>query len=470
MLMCSSAHELLTTSFQPMLEIISNPSKHPNLSPEALADFMRHYYSESPSFFDGQAKLLLAYAAKTRYGDNIPPVVQQMTDQVESLRQQERLVSVFQQSGPNGTSSVETCASLLRAKWGSMVSEEEVAELLRLMATSQNPADWKGDVLVKALQIQHIPNNFNWRLVIKYLDHPDFVLKDTEGLALVLEAFSAINQPPPDFSLTNLWAGRWTNYRSQLSVLKAYNSLRVDRFDVSKIGLQKKVLTQGDFVDAPTSIKALADTLESQKLNSLDTIEAILHLSSDEDLPHDVLIEGKALLERAAKLTPELLLCGAYQLPRPWSPSHENVVQSLFKSFFIGHTSYQLVFWKLWQVNKIFVAHGFISVYVADPMNIKRIWELADGFHGVQELLGVGEVNFVLDLASYAAFKGTINFEKWLKELISRHGAGVMFECLKFLKAKADEENVFTRDGSQPISARLDLSVVAAFLEVMESL
>ncbi|RPA83679.1 Not1-domain-containing protein [Ascobolus immersus RN42] len=463
------AHEIITTSFQPLLEIISNPSKHPELTPQALAAFLQQFYSDPPpAFFNTSERLSLSYAARSRYRDGeVPREVREATDSIESLRQQERLSTIFQAAGPNSTSSVEACKKVLKQKWRVQLSEAEIADVLVLMATSQNPGDWNGEVFAQAVKIENLSETFDWARVIKSLDRPDFVLKDAEGLAVVLDALVTADPKTPGYSISDLWGGRWTNGQAQLSVLKAFHSLRVGRFDITKTENLRKVLSQEDFANAPTVVKALAESLESQKLNSLDAIDALLSLAFDPDRSPEIRNEGMILLDRAEKRTPELLLCGAFQLPQPWSAEHERLVFDLFGKFFDGHTSFQLVFWKLWQLDRNFVAHRFVDLYSQNPLRMERIVEIIAKIQRTHEFLDYSNRLINLEFATVAAGFELLDLEPWVIDQIKKHGVPFMEDSYKWLKAKADEEYQFRREQVPRRTVSIQVAPVYIFLEVL---
>src|SRR5690606_21646842 len=157
-----------------------------------------------------------------------------------------------------------------------------------------------------------------------------------------------------------------------------------------------------------------------------DAIDALLSLAFDPDRPREILQEGLSLLERAEKLTPELLLCGAFQLPQPWSPEHERLVFDLFAKFFDGHTSFQLVFWKLWQQDRNVVAHRFVALYSQNPMRMERIVEILATIKRINEFLDYSNRLVNLEFATVAAGFDLLDLEVWVVDQIKKHGVSFM--------------------------------------------
>lgn len=448
-----------------MLEILSNSSKHSDMTPQQIAIFLEQYYTDPPpSFFDTQARLSLSHAARNRYRDTeLPKEIRDVTEPVETLRQQEHLGAMFQAVGPSSTSSVEACKKVLKQKREMQLTEAEVADVLVLMATSQNSSDWNGGIFAQTVQNETL----DWAQVIKYLDRPDFILRDAEGLAVVLDALLVAHAKAHNFSVADLWGRRWLNGEAQLSVLKAFSSLKVGRFDITKIDNLRKVVSQEDFADAPTSLKALAESLESQKLNSLDAVQALLSLAFDHDRPPEIQQEGLSLLDRAEKLTPELLLCGAFQLPKPWSPNHERLVHDLFNRFFENHTSFQLVFWKLWLLDRNIVVRHFLELFSQNPMTMDRIVEIVAAINRVSEFLEHPVRVFSLEFAGVACGRDLLDLEPWVVDQVRKDGAQFMEDCYRWLKMKAEEEYQCRRESLPRRTCPLQVLPVHIFLEVL---
>ena len=439
-----------------------------------LAVLLQQYFSEpSPAFLDTSTKLSFSYAARTRYKDNtIPEEIARATDAIERLRQKESLVGMVQNAGPASTSSVDACKKTLRVKWKVQLTEDEVADVLCFMATSPKPSDWNGEILVTALLAENIGESFDWNLVVRSLDRQDFVIQQVDGFAVILDALRAANsRSAAKFDVSTLWGGRWSNYISQLNVFKAYMAITTDRFDISKVQGVRKVLTQEDFASAPSAVKALAESLETQKLISSEAVATLFHLGTDLSLPPEIRDDGYKNIERAAKFTPELLIIGAFQIPKPWSPNLDLLVLQLFDLFFHSHTSYQLVFWKLWKDQRLYVAQQFLNFYNRDPLKLNRILDIVNDIKCLSEMLEVAQelaLGFGLDLAALAARREYLDLENWLQEMLTRHGATFNIQCYRFLKFKADEETTQNREGGPLRTTSLSVGPVYTFLQLLE--
>lgn len=449
-----------------MLEILANPSKHPEMTPEAIALFIEQMLSEPAyPFLDNSEKLNLSYAARSRYKNTaLPQEVYNITEPIEKLRQKESLVQIFQQIGPDSTSSLDKCREVLKRKWRVQISESEVADVLVLMATSRNAMSWHADIFVQALQQENMAQSFDWERVIEGFDREDFLLEGAEGLHVIVSALQ--HGTSKDFPIYKLWGGRWNHPRAQWSVLRGY--IKAESLDVTRIPGIRKVFSSADFATASSALKLMVATFETHKFISFDAVDVLFYLALDDSIPGDVQKAAQVEMEKAAKFTPELLLCGALMIPKPWAPGLEHVVQKLLDIFFDGHTSHQLVFWRLWQVDKPFVTNKFLDYHTANNLNITRILDISQDLRCLSDLLEAQNAGFVLDVAALAARREYLNLDKWLQEMINKYEGDFVMQCYRFLHMKAEAEYTQAREGSKPTMVSLRVGPVHTFLTLLD--
>ncbi|RPB11593.1 Not1-domain-containing protein [Morchella conica CCBAS932] len=463
----NKGHDIVSKSFRSMLEILANPSKHPEMTPEAVALFVEQMLSEPAyQFFDNVEKLNLSYASRSRYKNTaLPQEVFNITEPIEKLRQQESLVQIFQQIGPESTASLEKCREVLKRKWRVQISESEVTDVLVLMATSRNAIAWHADIFVQALQQENLAQSFDWERVIEGLDREDFILEGPEGLHVILSALQH-GTSSVEFPIYKLWGGRWQHPRAQWSVLRGY--IKADTLDVMRIPGIRKVFSSADFATASSALKLMVATFETHKFISFDAVDVLFYLALNETIPRDIQQAAQAEMEKAAKFTPELLLCGALMIPKPWPQTLDRIVSKLLDIFFEGHTSHQLVFWRLWQVDKPFVTNRFLEYHAANNLNITRILDISQDLRCLSDLLEAQNAIFVLDVASLAARREYLNLEKWLQEMINKYEGEFVMQCYRFLHIKADAEYTQAREGGKPTMVSLRVGPVHTFLTLLD--
>ncbi|EWC46218.1 hypothetical protein DRE_04596 [Drechslerella stenobrocha 248] len=470
----TKAHEIITNAFGSMLEILANPAKHDNWEPFLIAQYLADYLSEPvPSFLDLNAKLNLSYAARVRFSaTTIPDDIQTVTEPVEKMRGQESLKRLFTMAGSNSTNSLDACKEVLKRKWKVELSEEEVAEMLITMATSPHPTDWNPEIFVKAILENNIGPAFDWSLLIELLDKPEFVIEDADGLSLLIKGLLVATQKNPDLEISRLWSGIKTNARSQLSIMKALLSRRFEGFNLSKVPNWQKIVSINDqFQDAPAKLSALATTYENQKLNSLGAVQSLIHLAVDRSVPKDIKKEAGALVERQWKLVPELLLVGAFIADKPWPAEHEVIVKQLFGVFFEGSPSRQLVFYLLWNYDRIGVIERFIEIYRTDKLKVTRILEIAKEINILWDLAkSISFYELALDLSCLAALSDALNLEKWLIEMFAENGKDFIEQTLLFLENRSSADYEFQPSEPERVKAQVSLHAaeVGQILEACE--
>ena len=148
----------------------------------------------------------------------------------------------------------------------------------------------------------------------------------------------------------------------------------------------------------------------------------------------------------------------------------ESVIDSLFELFFDGHTSQQLVFWRLWQVDKNMVAQRFVDAYQRNPLTLTRIMDICQELRCLNDLLEIRNATFILDVASLAARREHLNLDKWLHEMLAKFGGDFWEECYRFLRMKADAEYLASREGNgKQTMVQLRVGPVYSFLTALDN-
>ena len=148
-----------------------------------------------------------------------------------------------------------------------------VSEILgRQVNQAELPATWRADVLAQA--IQNLDSTLNWYDVVQSLDFPGFVVKDVNGLKVIVDAvktgleFTGNNQFPVDRLLQ-----RWNNREGQFSILRiALRNPEVIPFGESEC--------QQVHINV---LKTPPDEADRQVANwrSINLMEALLNLGED---------------------------------------------------------------------------------------------------------------------------------------------------------------------------------------------
>ena len=209
---------------------------------------------------------------------------------------------------------------------------------------------------------------------------------------LIMRAFDSPNNPPPTPNiLANILLlapsnqhdqsspllgllGTWVNPSLQINAIAGLLSLPNDQFSFSNLPCNK-IISVDHIQNAGPTIKAMATSVQSSLWNCLDVLELIVNLQKHGVEPINVL--ARDLLENGCRTHGEIILLGLVQLPKPWSPFHIELTTRLLALFLAGNPSHQLVFIRLWQIDRTFLLGAFKQFYQDNNMNVTRILDVA---------------------------------------------------------------------------------------------
>ncbi|KAK9469971.1 CCR4-NOT core subunit CDC39, partial [Dipodascopsis tothii] len=327
--------------------------------------------------------------------------------------------------GPACTKSKEALSGVLKAD--AIYSDAELAACLRIIARS---GEWNGQVTGAVLAERYSAPN--WAAVVEALDQDGLAVPEAAGLVNMLEVFAAYQAGA---AVQQLVGRPWKNVGAQTAIFTHIVGLGRDRFDLGSFGLAK-VVTAADVAEADSSVQAQAAALEGHALNSRDVVRGLIELVQRKESG----MEGKVLLDQAAKAAPALVLLGAVDLPTPWSSLQHDIITMLLDLFLLGHASHQLVFYRLWHHNEAFLGIYFTRAHLRDNSKIGRIATIAHELGALPKLVRAKPHFFVLDLFAYAAQHGWHPLQAVLDECKKDDEAQFAKDLLEFLDVKSAAE------------------------------
>lgn len=137
--------------------------------------------------------------------------------------------------------------------------------------------------------------------------------------------------------------------------------------------------------------------------------------------------------------------------------------------FLAGHPSHQLVFMRIWQVDRNYLLTTFRNFYAENPMNVTRLLDVAQDLKILDSLLDVRPFYFALDVAALASRREYLNLDKWLQDNINEHGSAFIRGALEFLDAKAKDDLAKQDPQAEQSFMPLTVQTVAIFLRVLRS-
>ncbi|KAM0747379.1 Not1-domain-containing protein [Meredithblackwellia eburnea MCA 4105] len=360
-----------------------------------------------------------------------------------------------------------------------------LGELVDLATTDTELA---GDIDLSNLirGIHELQPSLRWGDVVRAYDTPSRSLPVEWGLRL-FATFLALSPSPADPSrppppppqqqlisgpggtsaISGLWSP-WANPQLQFALIERLLYLPPEAFNLSAIPSVVKVVSLDDAANASTTIKALAAAAQGSVWNSKELVATLIRLSEANlqeltNKVHDVLDKG-------CKSNPELILIALIQIEKPWSALHSDLATRLLATFLSGHPSHQLVFVRIFQIDRMFLMAALRDFYAESEINVSRILDIAQDLKILDLVLELRPFFLALDVAAVASRREFLNLEKWLTNSISTHGTAFLRATLDFVKHKV-QHDLRRQEADPPEATTLSISAVtvATFMRALRS-
>ncbi|TIA98147.1 hypothetical protein E3P94_02595 [Wallemia ichthyophaga] len=308
------------------------------------------------------------------------------------------------------------------------------------------------------------PTKPSYKLIIRGFDSPNNPPPTPNILANILLSAPSyqVSEESPLMGLV----GTWVNPSLQISAVAGLLSLSNDQVSFAALSAKKAITV--DFVNhSSPAIKAMAATVQSSLWNCIDVVDIVTKLQDHGPEPINVL--ARDLLETGCRTHGEIILLGLVQLPKPWSNYHLELITRLLALFLAGNPSHQLVFLRLWQIDRNFLLSAFKQFYQDNNMNVTRILDVAQDLKILDQVLEIKPVTFAFDLAALASRREYLNMEKWLQNGVTLHVISFFRDALKFLDSKAKAEAIKLNTGAVNNQLNINVQTVAIFLRVLRA-
>ncbi|KAG8755159.1 hypothetical protein FRC14_004305 [Serendipita sp. 396] len=443
-------------------------SESANLSKTQIAKLLSNLLCDIPSdapVLDVTQRQSLLSGLLTKYGfDVMMPIMKQILPRI-SLQQGTTLAQALIQLGPELTTDVEVVRALFLRydiSESNPPTDLQLLEVINRLARSASEGSVLPDVkaLVRAFNSYNV--QLQWDKAIRVLDRPERTGIDTATLKLIVAILSEARH-----GVSGFWH-IWTNPLYQLRLIDALLSLPADTF--SFYGLPgRTVVTMDDVANASPTIKGLAQNVQNSTWNSLDLFELLVKLDDTDN--EQVKAQVREMLDRAVRVSAELVHMGLLQVPKPWNALQREYSNRLLTMFLAGHPNHQLVFMRIWQIDQQYLLTAFRDHYNDNPINITRILDVAQDLKILEALLEVQPFAFALDVAALASRREYLNLDKWLADHTNTHGMKFIKEMVQFLKVKIQHEQsrMYDMSISESRMMLLNAQTVSIFLRAMKS-
>ncbi|XP_011168409.1 CCR4-NOT transcription complex subunit 1 isoform X1 [Solenopsis invicta] len=375
------------------------------------------------------------------------------------------LVELIMELGYSFTTSIDECRSALTGLGAREISPACVARVLSQMARScsnlddagglqafwgnstasqdsnkEKPADstipttWNVEIFV--LTLKEIQSTLSWNEVIIKLDHPEFIIKDRQGLNLLITGLKLGLQQqgyPPDMFPVELLYRHWENVEGQFSLIQQilkcpdifcfadypYHSVTVDVLKAAPEG----------------------DSKEGQTWRSLNIVELLLHMA-ERGLYNPV----QEIFKWPLQHCPDVLILALLQINPPFTLLRQELFTTLLPIFLGNHPNSAVILHHAWHANnpkiKTLIMHAMADWYTRgdhDQTRLSRILDVAQDLKALSALLNSQSFPFVIDLACLASRREYLKLEKWLTDKIRDHGEVFVAACVKFLQRRCPQ-------------------------------
>jgi len=335
---------------------------------------------------------------------------------------------------------------------GGQLSEQAVAEVLSMMAQTQQAANYQGgDQLSLANTLAIIANggaapgadgsaqtgwnwkvvldvikrqaqNLQWERIAELLDHPGFSVPDQQGFVLLVSAYKygAGEQLPVKSVVGRVWGC----HGGQLSFLRHAVSAGPELFSFQ--GSERKLAP----VEGLHGGKSPVGT-PNQAWLSIDLLQVLCYLVVEPS--HQPVV--REILETPVKHCPEvLLLTMAAVPPMEWSLLQREVFSVLLPLYLANNqANTQVVLHRLWAVNSNLLLEALVEYYAQDAANLMRVLDICQELKALPKVLDSTPYAFSLELAALAGWRQYLNLEKWAAEHMQRDSMQFVTALLAFL-------------------------------------
>ncbi|XP_023027069.1 CCR4-NOT transcription complex subunit 1 isoform X2 [Leptinotarsa decemlineata] len=361
------------------------------------------------------------------------------------------LADLVTEIGYNLTSSLEECRNNLIKLGGRDLSPGIVARILSVMCRthsgleeslgvqtpgsfnkgSENRSSWNMEIFIQALK--EIVTNLQWNSVVAELDHPEFIIKDRQGLCLLIngirQGLQTFGFHPDTFPVDQFYK-RWQNVEGQFSLMQ--NILK--NSDVFCFADYSCVTVSVDVLKTPPE----QDGKELASWRSLNLVELLLSLSECGLYTH-----VQDLFKVPVHSCPDVLVLALLQISGPITILRQELLTNLIPIFLGNHPNSAIILHHAWHAQtinvKTIIMHAMGEWYArgdCDQTRLSRILDVAQDLKALSMLLNAQSPQsypFIIDLACLASRREYLKLEKWLSDKIIEHGDGFVMACIKFL-------------------------------------
>ncbi|XP_067012333.2 CCR4-NOT transcription complex subunit 1 isoform X3 [Anabrus simplex] len=331
---------------------------------------------------------------------------------------------------------------------------------------SGHPTTWNIEVFVQT--VKELCSNLAWNEVVVELDHPEFVVKDRQGLNLLLTALrlGLQNQGfhPEMFPFVDVIYHHWKNVEGQMSLIQ-------------QILKNPDLFCLADYLFHSVAVDILkaspeSDNKEITTWRSLGLVETLLYLAD-----RGMYSQVQELFKVPIQHCPDVLVLALLQLNLPIGGLCQELLTNLIPIFLGNHPNSAIILHHAWHHQnmaiKPVIMHAMAEWYIrgeSDQTRLSRILDVAQDLKALSMLLNAQSFPFVIDLACLASRREYLKLEKWLGDKIREHGEPFISACVKFLQRRCPQimGNIVKEGDNLPKGAQLPHETLTNMLACLQ--
>ncbi|XP_076264687.1 CCR4-NOT transcription complex subunit 1 isoform X3 [Rhynchophorus ferrugineus] len=368
------------------------------------------------------------------------------------------LADLVKEIGYGFTSSPDECRNTILKLGGRDIAPSTVARVLAVMCRTHSGLDdsyidsaigpfakgvpevrpsWNVEIFVQALK--EVSPSLQWNNVVAELDHPEFLIKDRQGLCILITALKqglqSLGFHPDTFPVDHFYK-RWSNLEGQFSLIQQI----LKNPDVFCFADYRCVSVAVDVLKTPPE----QDSKELANWRSLNLIELLLNISEFALYNH-----VQELFKVPLHSCPDVLVLALLQISGPVTLLRQELLTNLIPIFLGNHPNSGIILHHAWHSQSInikpVIMHAMAEWYVrgeCDQTRLSRILDVAQDLKALSMLLNAQSAQsypFIIDLACLASRREYLKLEKWLSDKINEHGEAFITACIKFLHRRCPQ-------------------------------
>lgn len=378
------------------------------------------------------------------------------------------IIDAFKKAGPRSAVTRNSINDVVFALPTSAITAPEIANALLFMLFAQPSQHYSIDDFVSAIDERSKQGDVNWNSVVRHFDVPD-IRVNADTFTRLVKALVPISHKHPNFDIQSLWAGRWSNPRTQVSFLRSL--FEQQSIKPAQIPGFQTAFQAAQFEDASPQMKERVRVELDKPTSNLPALRAVWEVALTETIVEDD--DAQAILHGIVRdhLCPFLLsLSQITHNAESFTTVQDDFMMNLYRMLMEGGDANNDVALEcLFHQDRNMVWHLCTMIFHIDPRMTAVITRKARQMGWIEYMLERFNTPLALDIAcALQKAQADFDMDQWLTQITENlpHESRLPFgnTLVKFLRIKADDEYRHQKDEIPYQSEPLNLASASALL------